>query len=280
MAELYEQAPVKEMQRRHWIKPARSAEELESELRRFWGEALAFRVAARANAGPGYALTPSQYTWCRQALRLSSGVGVRTYSKEALKTSILALRALASYPEEVRKVPRALADMGIRFLVVEHLPRSLIDGAALWRSDGAPVVALSLRFARIDSFWHTLCHELAHILSEDNQNWLDIDLIGSKAAQKTSQELVEAHANRMAADMLIPQDKLNGFIARKRPYFYKEDIKGFAKIMGVHPGIVVGQLQFLGIIPYSANREMLVDVRNIVIQSALTDGWGHTITDN
>jgi len=284
-AAIYKIAPVGDMQKRHWIKGTKSAEELEQELNRFWGVSLLsaipqLRAAARANTGPDYTLTPPQYTWCRQALRLSSGVGVSAHSKGALVATIPALRALAVHAEEVRKVPRVLASIGIRFLVVEHLPRSLIDGAALWRPDGSPVVALSLRFGRIDSFWHTLCHELAHLLSEDNQNCVDIDLVGPTCAHGKEQQEVERRANAMAANMLIPKDRLEGFIARKRPYFYKEDIRGFAKLVGVHPGIVVGQLQFRGMIPYSANREMLEDVREIVTQSALTDGWGHTITDN
>lgn len=282
-AAIYKMAPVNDMRKRHWIKDTESAEELEEELNRFWGvSSLAIpqlRAVARANRGPSYTLTPPQHAWCRQALRLSSGIAVSVYSKDALWAGIPALRALAAYSEEARKVPQTLANMGIRFLVVEHLPRSLIDGAALWRPDGSPVVALSLRFRRIDSFWHTLCHELAHILNGDKER-VDIDIRGATRAPGTEQELVEQRANEMAADMLIPKDKLEGFIARKRPYFYKEDIRGFARTMGVHPGIVVGQLHFRGVIPYSANREMLEDVRDIVTQSALTDGWGHTITGN
>jgi len=283
-ADLYGCYPIGDMQKRHWIKRTRSVEQLEEELKRFWDvsvltEKPTLRAAARANTGPDCTLTPPQYTWCRQALRLSSGVGARAYSREALKANIPALRALAIEPEEARKVPHALADLGIRFLVIEHLPRSRIDGAALWRHDGSPIVALSLRFGRIDWFWHTLFHELAHILCEDNQSCIDIDLVGARQSQEAGQELVEKRANQMAADMLIPRDKLEGFIMRKRPYFSKVDIRGFARVMGVHPGIVVGQLQFRGM-PYYANREMLVDIRSIVTQSALTDGWGHTITNN
>jgi HTH-type transcriptional regulator/antitoxin HigA len=44
----------------------------------------------------------------------------------------------------------------------------------------------------------------------------------------------------------------------------------------VHPGIVVGQLQFRGEITYAHSRDMLAGVRSTITQSALTDGWGHT----
>jgi HTH-type transcriptional regulator/antitoxin HigA len=48
----------------------------------------------------------------------------------------------------------------------------------------------------------------------------------------------------------------------------------FAASFTIHPGIVTGQLHHSDAIPYSHNREMLVKVRHIVTESALTDGFG------
>jgi HTH-type transcriptional regulator/antitoxin HigA len=48
----------------------------------------------------------------------------------------------------------------------------------------------------------------------------------------------------------------------------------FAKRIGVHPGLVVGQLQFRDEVPYTHFHKYLVKVREIVTQTALTDGWG------
>src|SRR4030042_1351312 len=56
-----------------------------------------------------------------------------------------------------------LEKMGIILAVEPHLPRTHLDGAAMLRSDGTPVVALTLRYDRLDNFWFTLSHELAHI---------------------------------------------------------------------------------------------------------------------
>lgn len=50
-------------------------------------------------------------------------------------------------------------------------------------------------------------------------------------------------------------------------------ILGFAHKIGVHPGIVVGQLQRRKILDYAHSRRMLVRVRHLIIPSALTDGW-------
>ncbi|MFT5093639.1 MAG: hypothetical protein ACI93T_002468, partial [Porticoccaceae bacterium] len=40
------------------------------------------------------------------------------------------------------------------------------------------------------------------------------------------------------------------------------------------PGIIVGQLQYRKAISYSHSREMLVPVRDLVTNVAITDGWG------
>jgi hypothetical protein len=44
--------------------------------------------------------------------------------------------------------------------------------------------------------------------------------------------------------------------------------------MDVHAGIVVGQLQHLHEISYANLRKLLVPIRQVVVRSALTDGWG------
>jgi HTH-type transcriptional regulator/antitoxin HigA len=49
----------------------------------------------------------------------------------------------------------------------------------------------------------------------------------------------------------------------------------FAQKHGVHPGIVVGQLQRRKEITYAHSRRMLVRVRGLITPSALTDGWRH-----
>ena len=79
---------------------------------------------------------------------------------------------------------------------------------------------------------------------------------------------------------VIPEDKLNSFIMRVSPLYSKKKIIQFAHTIQMHPGIIVGQLQNRGEIGYSANREMLVRIRNNVIKTALTDGWGHNIEVN
>ncbi|MYB76656.1 MAG: ImmA/IrrE family metallo-endopeptidase, partial [Chloroflexi bacterium] len=127
-----------------------------------------------------------------------------------------------------------------------------------------------------------LMHELGHIKRGDGiKNHLtavDVDLVGSNSVPVQQKPKHEIAADALAANWLVPQDELEGFIRRTRPRYSKVRIKGFADSIEVHPGIVVGQLQHRGEIGYSANREMLENIRPEVTDAALTDGWGTTLS--
>lgn len=284
-AKIFEIAPVKEMERRGWIAPCESIEELTSELEKFYDtksldEISQLRMAAKISAQNGSVLTPEQRAWCQRVLQLAKAVPAERYSEKAYASGIDELRGLAAHPEQVNKIPRVLAQMGIRFVVVEHLQKTKIDGAALWLGEGwdKPVIALSMRYDRIDSFWHTLFHECSHIKHKD-QYALDVDLVGAdRCLSNESLSEVENRANTEAAEMLIPRDKLQSFILRTRPFYSSERLIQFAHLIKIHPGIIAGQLQFKKEIDWSHHRKMLVKVKDLLISGALTDGWGTIIS--
>src|SRR3546814_13212290 len=82
------------------------------------------------------------------------------YSEAALRASLPRLSALLTAPEETRHVARILDACGVRFVVVEPIPGSRIAGACFWLPNKQPVVALSLRLARIHHFRFVLIHAL------------------------------------------------------------------------------------------------------------------------
>jgi HTH-type transcriptional regulator/antitoxin HigA len=282
-ARMFTAAPVREMQKRGWISVCESAEETESELRRFFqvpslDQISNLRVAARASVQNGSALAPDQLAWCVRALQLAKSVPAKKYTAQSFDAGIGHLRALTNFPENVRKVPQVLGEMGIRFVLVEHLTKSKIDGAALWLGEDDdwtnPVVALSMRYDRIDSFWHTLFHELSHIKNKDSYV-IDVDIVGAnRCLSDESVSSMESRANKDASEMLIPKERMESFISRTHPFYYTEKIIQFANLIKVHPGIIAGQLQYRKKIDWAAHRKMLVKVRHILISGAMSDGWG------
>lgn len=267
-AELYGRAPIKDMLKRGWIEHSENIEVLEKQINQFFDEPL----TAAARKSTSYAeTTNAQRAWLHRASHLATGIRTGKYSKQKLVAGLDDLRALMVEPEEVRHVPRLLGAWGVRFLVVEHLPHSRIDGACIWLNS-SPVVVLSMRFDRIDSFWYTLTHELGHVIHNDRFS-IDIDLVGRKPSQ--SEPAQEIAADEFASTLLVPREELDDFVARVAPLYSKQKIDGFAARLGVHPGIVVGQLHYRDKISYSHSREKLVKVRDILLGSSLVDGWGH-----
>ncbi len=276
---LLELGPVKEMQKRGWIEATDSPDAMERELLRFYRipdlDTEPELTVAMRKTNPNVVLTPAQRAWVFRVRQIASVSRVAAFNPDGIAACKRELRKLAAFSAEVGKVPKVLAKYGIRFVVVEPLPGGKVDGVAMWLDHASPVIGLSVRFDRLDSFWFTLGHELAHIDHKDEAP-LDGDVSGQEdlLAMKSP---VERRADEESAAMFIAPDELQSFMARVGPLYSKERINQFANRIKIHPGIIVGQLQHRGEIGYSANKEMLVKVRHILTPVALTDGWGNTI---
>lgn len=277
-AKLFELAPVKDMQKRGWIEASSNVEVLESQVHRFF-EPFELRHAARKSTDYGK-LTPPQIAWLYRVRNLARAVPVTgRFTPSALGAALIALDRLMAEPEEIRHVPKVLAEAGIRFLMVAPLPNTKIDGVTLWLAADQPVIALSFRYDRIDWFWHTLMHEVAHVKQGDGKSepTLDVQLVGNDAQRQEEKPEGERKADHFAGAFLVEPEELDKFIARVHPLYSKQKIFMFAKRLHVHPGIVVGQLQHRGKIQYAHSREFLVPVRQILSSSALVDGWGEPV---
>lgn len=155
-----------------------------------------------------------------------------------------------------------LADVGIASVILPHLPGTHLDGAALRNPDGAPVIALTLRHDRIDNFWFTLFHELAHVkshLGDGTQVILDDLEIGSS-------EEIEKEADYMAGEALIPEESWRQF--NHGGYTSTAELLSFANRVQVHPAIVAGRWQkqnrdfrkFSKLLGHGTIRQMFVTV--------------------
>jgi len=274
-AKLYSLFPVRELMKRKWIEPSKNLDVIEHRVCRFFriknlDEQPVFAHAAKAVQYDER--TALQWAWLYRAKELAEGTHSAPYSEGKLRDVLAKLRSLLMAPEEIRQVPHILAEAGVRLVIVEFLPGAKIDGATFWLND-IPIIALSIRFDRVDNFWFVLRHEIEHVLNRDGLVTIDIELI-ERLQRKETLPPEEVRANVAAAEFLVPRSELDGFITRVRPLYSEQRILLFAKRIGVHPGLVIGQLQFRDEIPYTHFHKHLVKIREIVTQSALTDGWG------
>ena len=242
--------PVKEMENRGWFlsikADARSAEE---KLRAFLselapkGEALTlfrrkFRGAEEVDQRAYY----STLAWSARVLIKAKAIDQKLAKFEPAKITPEVLRDLARlswFDNGPRLAIEFLAKCGIATVVEPRLRNAIIDGAALLSSQGIPVIGLTLRIDRIDYFWFTLLHEVAHVwkhLSSPDDAFIDrIDNIERP-------QLKEKEANRVARDAFIRRAVWERASARLAPT--KKNIQELADELHIHPAIVVGRLQF------------------------------------
>jgi len=278
-AALYSKAPVKEMLKRRWIESTESIEVLESQVCKFLeipniDAEPKFAFAARQRA---YTEPPSSATiaWLNRAKQLASVIKAQRFSQKALEVALPNLRRLMERVDGVKEVPRILADAGIRVVAIEKLSSMTVDAVTFWIDTAggkSPVIALSLRFDRLDWFWHTLLHEIDHIRNGEGMDAPCIDVF--EDSDDAVKPPTEVRCDEFAASFSISRIELDKFIARIRPYFTSDKAEGFALRMKVHPAIAAGQVRNR-IKNYSIFSPLVsTKVRALILGPFMCDGWG------
>jgi HTH-type transcriptional regulator/antitoxin HigA len=268
-AQLFKKTPVKELIKRGWINAdLENLDATKKAVCRFLRikaleDDVQLRFAAR-KTDRDQPPTAAQQAWACRVRNVAERRPAAPYDKRGLEEVIRRLPPLSRAEQDTRRVPSILASVGVRFVIVEHLPGTHIDGGTLWMDDPPahmqPVIGLSFRYDRVDWFWFTLLHELMHVLEEDQA--LDAQLVGNDATSADISEN-ERRADQAATEALVDQKQLRAFVASIKPYFSRSAIEEFAKRVNVHPAIVVGQLQKRGDVPYSHHRNLLARVKHV-----------------
>ena len=255
-----DELPVSHMRKMGWIRSYRDKAKTVSECLQFfgvgsvdawrsWSEGLgqtAYRMSDSANMAFG-----SIATWLRFGEIQASTLECEDYSKDVFKTNLASLRALTLEPDPDVFVPRMIktcSDAGIA-VVFEPTPRGCpASGATRWLAPNKALLMLSLRYKTNDHLWFTFFHEAAHILLHRKKlMFLELNQNGNGEE--------EAEANQFAADLLIPSQHLDQLrtLANNRA-----EVSQFARKLGIPPGIVVGRMQYEGILPHGQLNDLKV----------------------
>lgn len=268
--------PVREMIKRQWLADT-DIVLLELQMMRFFNKNNLDDIPYLAHAArkSDYSeTTPMQIAWLFRCKQMASEMVAPRFSEQKLRQFVSDMPRYMVDPDEIRHVPRVLAESGVRYVLVETLPKANIDGACFWIDDASPVIGMTTRHDRIDNFWFVLRHEIEHVLNKDGKGDLraetvDIDI------EECANDLPpwEIKANLAAAECCAPQDELESFFIRKYPFISERDTLAFAKRIQRHPGIVVGQIQ-RKMDRYDWLTKYKVKVRQFLIGAANVDGWG------
>ncbi|MCC8997309.1 MAG: HigA family addiction module antitoxin [Nitrosomonas sp.] len=274
-ARIQSEYPVREMIKRGWLEDT-DAIMLEAQMARFFNVPNINDVPHLDHAAKktNYdEVLSEQLAWLFRVKQIAKSISVTAkYSEKLLRNAVIKLKHLLVDPESIREIPRILSETGVRFILVESLPGSKIDGVCFWLNNESPVIGMSLQKDRIDNFWFVLRHEIEHVLCGHGKTK---EIIDSDIFENIDKEINEDEqiANTAASDFCAPIKEMDSFVARKSPFFSEKDILAFAKIMQVHPGLVVGQLH-ARTKRYELFRKYLVKIRQFALQESIKDGWG------
>lgn len=241
--------PVKDMVKSGWLEPVPdSADKVAACLNFFdvpdverWRatyhdvlEMAAFRTSPSFESQPG-----AVAAWLRQGEIESASIDCKRWDAKRFQKALQEFRSLTRKKNPSFFIPeleQRCADCGVAVVIVRAPTGCRASGATRFLSPSRALMLLSFRYLSDDHFWFTFFHEAGHLLLHGkNALFLEGDNI---ASTKEEQE-----ANEFAAGILIPTEFQAALLSL--PVDGRDVIK-FARLVGVSPGIVVGQLQHLG----------------------------------
>lgn len=241
----WEKFPLREMVRRGWIQEKIGDYHWQAAdvLRRFFGQlgpsqtvVALYRQSRHVRSArqlDPYALT----AWTARVVMLASKKTCGVYRKGTVDAEFMkGVVRLSVFDEGPRLAGEFLEKYGIRLVVEPHLSGTFLDGAALCATDGGPVVALTLRYDRLDNFWFSLMHELAHVarhLEHDGAPFYDDLDVGAEDDPR------EKQADSIAGEALIPDAAWRESPVSDWPA--PEAVRELAGRLRIHPAIVAGR---------------------------------------
>jgi HTH-type transcriptional regulator / antitoxin HigA len=176
--------------------------------------------------------------WLRMGELAAARLQTGDYEAAKLEAALPAMRAVSLQAAETigPQLTRLCAQAGVALVFVPALPGTHVTGVARWVG-GKPLVQLSL--LGNDGFWFSFFHEVAHVLKHPTRAvFLDDASSGDTVDSPEEQE-----ANRFATELLIPRAHQAEL---KTLPITQASVEAFARELGLHPGIVVDQLQHQG----------------------------------
>ena len=255
-SEIFTRMPINDMVKKGWLNSFKTTAELEAEVLDFWGwDTLEFeKVDELINE---YCLTRkseafSQFneyyktTWYQMAKNVAQSFLKTGYNSKALVALYDRINEFTIRKNGISEFLHELEKIGVIFFVLPHLQKTYLDGAAFMYGNN-PVIVYTGRYKRIDNFWFTVAHEIAHVLKHlIKSGQFILDNLKDKS-DRTSK--MESEANAIAAQKLKHKEILD-YLEDSLNYLTTNKIEECAKELNIHESIIIGKLTHEGEISY------------------------------
>jgi len=252
-AYIYQKMPVREMMKRGWVKKTKKEDKLLKEVIKFWNIRSLNLEFIKSFSFPCFRKSESfknfnhfnAAAWFQRARNISKRISAPNFNKKKL-TDLLNNLSVETFNEN--NIPyfiNKLHSTGVKFFILKHLDKTYIDGAS-FLDGNSPVIVYTVRFDRTDNFWFTICHEMAHVLKHLNQkDKYFVDCTENYEGRESIKE--EREADEIANNALKKGIILNKF-KNYGKYIYRSYIQECAQELQIHPSIIVGLLQYDGLL--------------------------------
>lgn len=243
-AQIYERMPIRDMVKKGWLPPSNSVEDLVAGVCDFWEtnkldftelEQSQLCLTRKSEAFNQFNASYAS-TWYKKAKKESAKITLGPYNKAKLTKLLEDLHIYTENEEGIAAFLAELNQIGIKMILLPHLEKTYLDGAAFF--DGInPVVVYTGRYKRIDNFWFTIAHELAHVLLHINE---DTPFVLDNLNDGDRNEM-ETEANELAARWLKHEELQRA----TEPYLHRltqAKVESIAEELQIHPSIIIGKL--------------------------------------
>jgi addiction module HigA family antidote len=264
------QFPYAEMAKQNWVDPTRNAQEKTINLLSYFGVAshnaweklyveTELKVAAYTSLKQSH--QPHAISaWLRQGELQAKQIKAPTFNLKMLKSNIPAMRKLmVNQPVDFFvHLQKLCIEAGVVLLFTPKLPKVPLSGSTRWLGS-TPLIQLTARYKKNDSFWFTFFHELGHIILH-GKKYISLENVDFVAADPEKEE--EAHQFAVSHTFTIDQEQE----VLQNATVSEQDIIDYAKKFNTHPAMIIGRLQHDGYIPYSVGRQFIepIDLTPIV----------------
>jgi HTH-type transcriptional regulator / antitoxin HigA len=263
--------PYTEMEKYNWVPSTRNVEEKTINLLSYFGvashtawEKLYVETELKVAAYTSLKQTHQPHAisaWLRQGELQSKQIEAPAFDVKKLKSNIPAMRKLMiEQPIDFFEQLQLLCfQAGVILLFTPKLPKVPLSGSTRWLND-TPLIQLTARYKKNDSFWFTFFHELGHIILH-GKKYISLENVDFASADLEKEE--EAHRFAMSYTFTLEQEKE----VLQKNSLSEEDIVAYAKKFNTHPAMIIGRLQHDGYIPYSVGRQFMVpiDLNHVVL---------------
>lgn len=257
--------PIADMVKKGWLPARTTIAEKTSELLSFFSISnhtawedyyfnqqlkVAFRISLAHTKEP-YAIS----AWLRKGELQAAELPTKPFNEKYFKEVLPDIkRLMVKHPDDFFKRLQTLClDAGVKVVYTPCINKAPINGSTRWLND-TPLIQLTGRYNRNDSFWFTFFHEAGHILLHGKKEIFLENIDYSDKDNKKEQE-----ADAFAVKWTLPKEALN--VILQKSSITEQDIIEFAEKFSTHPAIIIGRLHHKKLWPPSRGRQFIKPIK-------------------